>query len=677
MRRSLGRAVELRRSKHLSTTPSSPHLNAFKALVQWSEACAPEEATLPAWRAALSDVALHWSVASSGAARALLAEPLRRDILNGFRDLLDHIKRSRGPLFADMSLTVSQALFSVSDPVLLLDKLNALQDEGDSPLELPQLSLERGQLGAVLIEQLLGMRGQSAIQWGGTKHHRGILLLPLFKTQLSDLERFCLISEALDALATLHGQRLEPSQGFAPELMTCTHRFQVIAPTSLPTQISALQSPELKAGTGGGKASDVWIFARLALPLFSGGGASRSTKEILATLPVGLARPLERCIEVNPEKRFFSARELRVVIEAPLQSLIGELSYEAERALQEGEALLPYEELATQREELREERLIRQRKYAFKYRKRKQLVSFLRQIMVISLLGALIWGGKRGYEYWRAQKDEVFQTRLEHSLARSERLTQRDQTHQETLPKGLADVGFQWREVATEGELDPFLISVSEVTFAQYQVCVDAGVCATMERELPCTLASSPRGSPLNCVSFENASTFAQFVGGSLPLIDQWTWAATRDGAQGFPWGNDPLSSDYAHILAHGLEVVELLAPVCSYRLGDSQDGLCDLVGSLNEWVIITPAQDPQTRLGLNVGVIGGGWLTPPREVSVQRATRRTLETRDHDIGFRVVKALPRPPEKEDPKKEESAGKKPRVKPRVKPREKAGIKAEK
>jgi formylglycine-generating enzyme required for sulfatase activity len=90
----------------------------------------------------------------------------------------------------------------------------------------------------------------------------------------------------------------------------------------------------------------------------------------------------------------------------------------------------------------------------------------------------------------------------------------------------------------------------------------------------------------VNCVDWDQAVDFCQWVGGRLPSEAEWEYAA-RSGGQDitYPWGNDSPTCSLAncHIFYIGCE--GSTASSCSRTAGNTTQGLCDMAGNVSEWV--------------------------------------------------------------------------------------------
>jgi formylglycine-generating enzyme required for sulfatase activity len=123
--------------------------------------------------------------------------------------------------------------------------------------------------------------------------------------------------------------------------------------------------------------------------------------------------------------------------------------------------------------------------------------------------------------------------------------------------------------------LDEFEIDKYEVTYARYQRCVEAGVCAS-----PRHAAESPEHPVL--VEWEQAQAYCQWVGKRLPTEAEWEKAARGTDGRIYPWGNEWKPS-YLKIYYENREFKT--APVGRYPQGASPYGALDMAGNAPEWV--------------------------------------------------------------------------------------------
>ena len=147
-------------------------------------------------------------------------------------------------------------------------------------------------------------------------------------------------------------------------------------------------------------------------------------------------------------------------------------------------------------------------------------------------------------------------------------------------------------------QVSSFSLLKSEVTVAQYGVCVKVGACSQPDTSSSyCNWGKAGRGRhPLNCVDWKQARKFCGWAGGRLPSEAEWEYAARSGGkARKYPWGNEAATCSRAVMDdgktkgSAGTETggcgEDRTWPVCSKPSGNSAQGLCDLAGNVWEWV--------------------------------------------------------------------------------------------
>jgi len=207
--------------------------------------------------------------------------------------------------------------------------------------------------------------------------------------------------------------------------------------------------------------------------------------------------------------------------------------------------------------------------------------------------------------------------------------------------------------------LSPYFIDTTEVTVSAYAACVNANECAPPTSESANWGVPRRMNHPVDGVFYSDAQAFCAWAGKQLPTEAQWERAArgTRGGT--FPWGEAPLSCDYAHIY-EGDDVgcgTGMTAEVGSYPLGNSDEGVADMAGNVTEWVSdwysasyysSSPEQDPT---GPKVGTLrinkGGNAQLGPANLSSDQVRAAFRPTRPGDeatthLGFRCVRPINR-----------------------------------
>ena len=158
-----------------------------------------------------------------------------------------------------------------------------------------------------------------------------------------------------------------------------------------------------------------------------------------------------------------------------------------------------------------------------------------------------------------------------------------------------------WEEGPTHSvTIKSFQLARTLVTNKQYQACVHAGACTP-----PDNYGDNFKGDnqPVVGVDWNQAKAFSEWAGGRLPSESEWEYAARSAGKDWkYPWGDEAATCERAVISGCG----KATAPVCSKPAGNTQQGLCDMVGNAWEWV-----QDWYHRSYDGAPADGSAWENP------------------------------------------------------------------
>jgi len=206
--------------------------------------------------------------------------------------------------------------------------------------------------------------------------------------------------------------------------------------------------------------------------------------------------------------------------------------------------------------------------------------------------------------------------------------------------------------------LDAFWIDRTEVTNAQYQKCMVAGVCSTPAYADDSRYYGSQQ--PVVGVGWDDARVYCQWAGARLLTEAEWEKAARGPDGRIYPWGDTFDSSrlnfcdkncEYSLKDAQANDGYALTAPVGSYRAGASLYGALDMAGNVWEWVndwydlgyyARSPSRNPK---GPDSGEYriqrGGGW----RDIwNYMRAANRGYDApadRHRNLGIRCAASSP------------------------------------
>lgn len=195
-----------------------------------------------------------------------------------------------------------------------------------------------------------------------------------------------------------------------------------------------------------------------------------------------------------------------------------------------------------------------------------------------------------------------------------------------------------------EVTLGDFWIYSSEVTNAQFALCVSTGQCAPPDPE------KNPEFSnyrfvnlPVVGVNYEQAANYCEFVHGRLPTEAEWEKAARGPDGNVFPWGDAAPTCDLLNFnFCKGKT-----QNIASYPDGVSFYGVFDMAGNVREWAADWyspsyykdgPSEDP---LGPDLGekrVVRSTSFADGADASAaaHRFSLKPIESLP-DLGFRCV----------------------------------------
>ncbi len=188
-----------------------------------------------------------------------------------------------------------------------------------------------------------------------------------------------------------------------------------------------------------------------------------------------------------------------------------------------------------------------------------------------------------------------------------------------------------------------FWIMRTEVTNAQYRRCVEAGKCTQPVNGR----YDKPQfaNQPVTDVDWDQANSYARWVGGRLPTEAEWEKACRGTDARIYPWGSQPPPNpDLLNYYDYWNRLYSV-ADVGIHPQGVSPCGLLDMAGNAVEWTSSLyrdypykaddGREDPESR---DERVLRGGsfWDTAERVRCAFRGWYDPPDRREF-LGFRVV----------------------------------------
>jgi sulfatase modifying factor 1 len=203
--------------------------------------------------------------------------------------------------------------------------------------------------------------------------------------------------------------------------------------------------------------------------------------------------------------------------------------------------------------------------------------------------------------------------------------------------------------------LDDYWMDQTEVSNAQYRLCVEAGGCVAPHSWSDANFDSDDQ--PVAGVIWENAQTYCQWVGARLPTEAEWEKGARGTDGRAYSWGDERWDGTQANMAGDEDGYDDRTAPVGSFPAGASPYSLLDMTGNVREWVADwydseyyahSPAQNPTGPESgeMNMKVSRGGSYAEGGHHS--RCTDRMPMKPDirqeqipYTLGFRCAAATP------------------------------------
>jgi formylglycine-generating enzyme required for sulfatase activity len=182
----------------------------------------------------------------------------------------------------------------------------------------------------------------------------------------------------------------------------------------------------------------------------------------------------------------------------------------------------------------------------------------------------------------------------------------------------------------------PFELMLTEVTVKMYRA-----VMSDLEPQPP--WSTTPE-HPVVIVTWDEASTFCEAIGGRLPTEAEWEYAARggRDGAI-YPWGDDA-PVDKPRSAAGAVFESDRAQPVKTF--GPNGYGLFDMAGNVWEWTadattLYTEGArvDPAGALSGSARIVrGGAFADDSSNLRVSNRTPNQQNRVNVNVGFRCAR---------------------------------------
>jgi formylglycine-generating enzyme required for sulfatase activity len=172
-----------------------------------------------------------------------------------------------------------------------------------------------------------------------------------------------------------------------------------------------------------------------------------------------------------------------------------------------------------------------------------------------------------------------------------------------------------------------FYMDKTEVTVDAYKACVTARGCSKPSDGEECNWGKDYlKQHPINCVDWNQATSFCKWAGKRLPTEEEWEFAAKPPGGDNYPWG-DEMPGDRLCWRRHPSDTANRTCAVGDHPSGNTLAGLNDMAGNVSEWTAnfycpYSSTGYEQEKCNANHVGRGGSWYS--EYASDVRAARRT-----------------------------------------------------
>ncbi len=195
--------------------------------------------------------------------------------------------------------------------------------------------------------------------------------------------------------------------------------------------------------------------------------------------------------------------------------------------------------------------------------------------------------------------------------------------------------------------LGGFWIDRTEVTNAQYALCVQSGACRPPVREnlYDVEYFTNPLfgNYPVLYVNWTMARDYCAWAGRRLPTSEEWEAAARGTDGRTYPWGESQPNGTLANVCDVNCTLEELrhkrneaindgyafTAPVGSFPEGQSPFGVLDMAGNVWEWTA--------SGSGKYYVIRGGAWTSDWQTTKSTYVTSYDMDVAWVDTGFRCA----------------------------------------